>query len=97
MTVEWHAQINQIFIGLRNSSIISLYDPNQSKGGILNCITRQEKRRPIEGRGYFTPQILNPVLYEDKKLIEMQANARPGQEIEQALMVPVVPAEAYDP
>lgn len=71
VTVEWHSQLNQIFIGLRNSSIISLYDPEKSKAGILNCITRQEKRRPIEGRGYFTPQILNPVLYEDKKLIEM--------------------------
>lgn len=55
VTVEWHSQLNQIFLGLRNSSIISFYDPNQSKNGILNCLTRQEKRRPIEGRGYFTP------------------------------------------
>lgn len=42
-------------------------------------------------------QILNPVLYEEQYMIEMMQNARPGQEIEQALMVPIVPAEAYDP
>jgi hypothetical protein len=40
---------------------------------------------------------MNPVLFEDKKLIEMRANARPGQDIEEGMMVPTVPAEAYDP
>jgi hypothetical protein len=64
----------------------------------MKSITRREKRRPVEGRALFNAsQIHNPVLYEEERIKEMQANARPGQEIEQALMVPIVPQEVYDP
>lgn len=40
ITVTWHPNINQIFLGCGDSSIVALYDPNTSKQGIVKCITK---------------------------------------------------------
>jgi hypothetical protein len=53
ITVAWHPTLNQIFLGCGDNSIVALYDPATSKQGIIKCITKQERRRPVEGRALF--------------------------------------------
>lgn len=49
-TINWHHELNQIFVGTMESSIYALYDPKLSKDGIMKCIERQQKRRPADGQ-----------------------------------------------
>ena len=48
-TVSWHPVLNQIFLGQSNSQITVLYDPLQSKEGILKSVVKQERRKAVEG------------------------------------------------
>lgn len=54
VTCDWHPVLNQIYLGLSNSQIVALYSPDTSKLGILKCITKQERRKAVEGRALFT-------------------------------------------
>jgi WD repeat-containing protein 70 len=48
ITSLWHAALNQIFIGMGDGKIQVLYSPTLSRGGVLKCISKQEKRKTVE-------------------------------------------------
>jgi len=87
ISVVWHHALNQIFVGSADASIVALYDPTSSKGGsgILKCIERQEKRRPIEGQTAFGKSILTPAEYEPDVVTTHQQS------------VPIFKPEDHDP
>jgi len=54
IALVWHPTLNQIFLGCGDNKIVALYNPETSKQGIIKCITKQERRRPVEGRALFS-------------------------------------------
>lgn len=48
ITSLWHEALNQIFIGMGDGKIQVLYSPTLSRGGVLKCISKQEKRKTVE-------------------------------------------------
>ena len=55
----WHPKINQIFLTTGNGEVKVYYDAEKSQRGILQCTSKQIKRKT--GGAYFaTSQVLNP-------------------------------------
>ena len=40
IALQWHHQLNQIFVGCGDSNVTVLYDPELSQNGIMRTITR---------------------------------------------------------
>ena len=68
----WHPVINQIIVGSADAVVRVLYDPDMSEKGIMQCIVKQEKRRPIDGTNIFQKPIFTPSTYEDQREKELE-------------------------
>jgi WD repeat-containing protein 70 len=44
IAVSWHPRINQLFYGCANGSVHAMYSPEHSRAGVLQCITKMERR-----------------------------------------------------
>jgi len=66
ITVDWHHQINQIFMGSADATVKVLYDPDVSKNGILRGITRQERRNTADVGHVFGNAMTNYAEVEDE-------------------------------
>lgn len=45
VTVMWHEKINQVLYGCGDGKVRVLYNPESSKGGVMNCIVKAERHR----------------------------------------------------
>lgn len=52
--LHWHREINQIVVGMSDSSVSVFYDPEKSTRGILLPISKQSKRH---GTDAFLPHM----------------------------------------
>ena len=60
-------------MGSADARVSVLYDPEKSRGGIMKCISKQERRRPVEGQTVFGKPILTPALFDDERLRKQEA------------------------
>lgn len=48
------------------------YDPKVSDKGIMQCIVKQEKRKPVDGSNIFAKPIYTPSVFEDEREKELE-------------------------
>ena len=102
IALNWHHQLNQIFVGSADAKITVLYDPDLSHNGIMRSITRPEKRRVSESShsGYFpSNSIFNHSELEDELIKAREEKAKsnttnPKKPESDSIFIP---PEAYDP
>jgi WD40 repeat protein len=72
VSIVWHKVINQIVVGSADANIRVLYDPKLSNKGIMSCIVKQEKRRPVDSMTTFSRPVYTPSTFEDEREKEME-------------------------
>jgi hypothetical protein len=96
VTTYWHAGINQIFVGMFDGKIQVLYHPDLSKGGILKCISKQEKRKITENSSSFSKSAFKSDQFKDTyKKIYGETDI--DNEAKKYEPVPILKAEIYEP
>ena len=76
--------------------MIALYDPAESRNGVIKCVSKKEKRRAAEGTTAFGRTIVTPALIEDQTDQPFEYGLRDKKLLAQAQSVPYVPPEVYD-
>ena len=96
ITSFWHESTNQIFVGMGDGKIEVLYSPQLSKGGVMKCVNKQEKRRMAEQNSVLNNSAFQqPVftetfsrIYGKSKFVDQETNFEP---------VPILKAEIFEP
>lgn len=96
VTSVWHKATSQIFVGMGDGKIEVLYSPTASKGGVLKCVTKQEKRRLAEENSVLNKSAFQQPEFTEtfsrivgkSKLLEQAKNFDP---------VPIMKAEIFEP
>lgn len=92
----WHSALNQIFVGMADGKIQVLYDPSLSKGGVLKCISKQEKRKIAEANSTFSNSVFKSEQFKES-FKKVYGTTEPEDDAIKYRPVPILEAEVYEP
>eukprot|EP00300_Choanocystis_sp_HF-7_P020444 c20593_g1_i2.p1 GENE.c20593_g1_i2~~c20593_g1_i2.p1 ORF type:complete len:297 (+),score=66.94 c20593_g1_i2:293-1183(+) len=65
VSIVWHMQLNQMFVGGTDTVVRCFYDPQRSRNGILKCIGRQAKRHHVDDDEIAPRPIITPIIDDE--------------------------------